>query len=210
MPGSAGQPGLSRDRIVAVALELVEAEGLEGLTMRRLAGKLGVAATAIYWHVGDKEALLDALSERIAARVGDIPVAGTGPVERVVSIGAGLRRNLLEQPTLVGLVHQQGHTALLFQPVRRALVQELTAAGLRGASTALALNVILSHISGSVLNDVQLARSPEQHETPEELWEADDVPDDPELLDALARPIDRDELFDYSLTELVGALIGYP
>ena len=135
MPGPAGQPGLSRDQIVGVALEIVEAEGLDGLTMRRLAGKLGVAATAIYWHVGDKEALLDALAERIAARVGDIPVAGDSPVERLVSIGAGLRRNLLEQPTLVGLVHQQGHTALLFQAVRRALVRELTAAGLRGPAT---------------------------------------------------------------------------
>lgn len=208
MPGSAGQPGLSRDRIVAVALELVEAEGLEGLTMRRLAGKLGVAATAIYWHVGDKEALLDALAERIAARVGDIPVSGATPVERVVSIGAGLRRNLLEQPALVGLVHQQGHTALLFQPVRRALVHELTAAGLHGAETARALDVILSHISGSVLNDVQLARAPAQHETPAELWAADDLPDDPELRAALADPIDRDALFDVSLSLLAGALIG--
>lgn len=207
MPGAARQPGLSREQIVDVALEIVEAEGLDGLTMRRLAGKLGVAATAIYWHVGDKEALLDALAERIAARVGDIAVAGDDPVERLVSIGAGLRRNLLEQPTLVGLVHQQGHTALLFQPVRRALVRELTAAGLRGPVTALALHVILSHISGSVLNDVQIARAPEQHETPEELWAADDVPDEPELRDALARPVDRDELFDYSLTALARALI---
>jgi hypothetical protein len=58
-----------------------------------------------------------------------------------------------------------------------------------------------------VLNDVQIARAPEQHETPEELWAADDVPDEPELRDALARPVDRDELFDYSLTALANALI---
>src|SRR5260370_6679762 len=151
MQGPGRQPGVSRDQIVDVALEIVEAEGLDGLTMRRLAGKLGVAATAIYWHVGDKEVLLDALAERIAARVGDIPVRGDEPVARLVSIGAGLRRNLLEQPALVGLVHQQGHTALLFQPVRRALVRELTAAGLRGSDPARALHGILSPISGSVL-----------------------------------------------------------
>jgi hypothetical protein len=96
---------------------------------------------------------------------------------------------------------------LLFQPVRRALVRELTAAGLRGPATALALHVILSHISGSVLNDIQIARAPAQHETPEELWAADDVPDEPELRGALARPVDRDELFDYSLTALAHALI---
>jgi TetR/AcrR family tetracycline transcriptional repressor len=157
--------------------------------------------------VGNKERLLGALAERIAARVGDIPVRGDDPVARIVSIGAGLRRNLLEQPTLVGLVHQRGHTALLFQPGRRALVRELIAAGLRGHDAALALQVILSHISGSVLNDVQIARAPEQHETPDELWAADDVPGEPELLEALARPVERDELFDYSLTALTRALV---
>ncbi len=67
--------------------------------------------------------------------------------------------------------------------------------------------MILSHISGSVLNDVQIARAPAQHETPEELWAADDVPGGPELLDALARPVDSGELFDYSLTVLAKALI---
>src|SRR5260370_28401476 len=116
MPGGARQPGVSREQIVGVALEIVEAEGLDGLTMRRLAGKLGVAATAIYWHVGDKDALLDALAERIAARAGDIPLKGDRPVERLVSIGAGLRVTLLEQPALAGLLPQPGHTALLFQP----------------------------------------------------------------------------------------------
>lgn len=199
--------GLSADQIIDVALELVEADGLDALTMRRLAGKLGVAVTAIYWHVGDKQALLDALANRIAARVGDVPVRGTGPVERIVSLGVALRKNLLEQPELVGLVHQQGHTAVLFQPARRTLARELAGAGLGAADAALAVHVILRHISGSVLNDVQMERAPTQRETPEELWTNDDLPGEPDLLAALARPVDNEEVFEYSLRVLTRALV---
>lgn len=186
--GRGGGPRITRDHVVDVALDLVQAEGIGALTMRRLAAELGLAVTAIYWHVGDKQALLDALSERIAAQVGDVEVRGGDPVTRIVSIGTALRQNLLAEPDLVGLVHQQGHTAELFEPVRVALARELAAAGVVGDDAELAIHVIVGHTSGSVLNDVQLARAPAQHE-------------------ALPQPIDRDELFVYSLTILTQALV---
>ena len=71
-----------------------------------------------------------------------------------------LRHNLLAQPELVGLVHRQGHTGELFQPVREALVRELHAAGVDGHDADLASLVIINHTSGSVLNDVQIAWRP--------------------------------------------------
>lgn len=182
------RPSVARDHVVDVALDLVQAEGIDALTMRRLAGELGLAVTAIYWHVGDKQALLDALAERIAAQVGDVEVRGDDPVARIVSIGTALRTYLLEQPELVGLVHRQGRTAELFAPVRAALSRELASAGVDGDEAELAIHVILDHTSGSVLNDVQIARAPEQQET-------------------LSPSVDRDELFDYSLTVLTKALI---
>ena len=199
--------GVSPERIVDVALGILESDGPDGLTMRRLASKLGVAVTAIYWHVGDKQALLDAVVDRIAAEVGEVPVTGEDPVARIVSMGRSLRHNLLARPHLVGLVHQRGRTAVMFQPARRVLVRELTAAGLRGEDAALAVHTILWFVSGSVLNVVQVERSPEQHPTADELWTADDVRDAPDLLKLLARPIDPDDLFDYSLGALVRALV---
>ena len=182
------QVRVTRDEVVDTALELVEAEGVDRLTMRRLAAKLGVAVTAIYWHVGDKQALLDAVAERIASQVGDLPVRGDDAVARIVSIGTALRHNLLAQPELVGLVHRQGHTNELFQPVREALLRELHTAGVDGDDADLASLVIINHTSGSVLNDVQIARAPAQH-------------------DSLSDTVDRDELFDYSLTLLTRALV---
>jgi AcrR family transcriptional regulator len=49
---------LTRERIVTAAIELLDAEGLEGLNMRALGGRLGSAATAVYWHVGSKANLI--------------------------------------------------------------------------------------------------------------------------------------------------------
>ena len=184
----------------------METEGLTGLTMRRLAAKLGVAVTAIYWHVGDKAALLDALVDRIITRIAAVPVRGDDAVTRITSVCRTWRRNLLEQPELVALVHAQGRTAELFQPVRRVLVRELTHAGLRGHDAALALQAILQFVTGSVLTDVQVARSPDQQVAPEDLWTESDVSGAAELLDELRRPIASDELFDYSVRRLVGAL----
>jgi AcrR family transcriptional regulator len=49
---------LSRDQIVRAAIELLDEEGLEGLNMRALGERLGSAATAVYWHIGSKAALI--------------------------------------------------------------------------------------------------------------------------------------------------------
>ncbi|WP_020575197.1 TetR/AcrR family transcriptional regulator [Actinopolymorpha alba] len=49
---------LSRDQIVRAAVELLDAEGLEGLNMRALGKRLDSAATAVYWHVKNKDNLV--------------------------------------------------------------------------------------------------------------------------------------------------------
>ncbi len=206
-PGTRGV-ALSRAQILDTAFEILESDGIEGLTVRALAGKLGVAVTAIYWHVGDKQALLDGLVERIIAQLGPVHVRGRAPEERIMSIGRSLRQTLLRQPDLVAVVHRQGRTAALFQPARRVLVRELAAAGLDGADAALAVQAVLNLVIGSVLVDRQVQRQPAQHQTPEELWTADDVPDAPDLLEHLIHPVDEEKLFDFSLGVLVGTLVG--
>jgi TetR/AcrR family tetracycline transcriptional repressor len=67
--------GLSRARLVAAALELVQHEGLEALSMRSLADRLAVKAASLYWHVRDRRELLELLAEAILDRV---PAAGQG------------------------------------------------------------------------------------------------------------------------------------
>src|ERR1700692_374158 len=49
---------LTREQIVSAAIDLLDADGLEGLNMRALGQRLGSAATAVYWHVGSKDNLI--------------------------------------------------------------------------------------------------------------------------------------------------------
>ena len=56
---------LDRQQIIDEALRLVDDEGLEALSLRTLAGRLGVQAPTLYWHIGSKAELLDALADAI-------------------------------------------------------------------------------------------------------------------------------------------------
>ena len=61
----AGRPRLSRERIVAAALGLVDERGLDALSMRAVADVLGTGPASLYAHVADKDELLSLLVERI-------------------------------------------------------------------------------------------------------------------------------------------------
>jgi AcrR family transcriptional regulator len=60
---------LDRERLVRVALDLLDEVGLDDLSMRRLAERLGVTAAALYWHVRDKNELLGLLADAISAEM---------------------------------------------------------------------------------------------------------------------------------------------
>ncbi|MEV8536222.1 TetR/AcrR family transcriptional regulator C-terminal domain-containing protein [Streptomyces sp. NPDC051211] len=61
---------LTREQIVRAAIELLDAEGLEGLNMRSLGKRLGSAATAVYWHVKNKDNLVILASDEVWNEVG--------------------------------------------------------------------------------------------------------------------------------------------
>ena len=60
---------LSRERVVAAAVDLADAEGIRAVTMRAVGGRLGVEAMSLYHHVRDKTDLLHAMLEQVAAEV---------------------------------------------------------------------------------------------------------------------------------------------
>jgi TetR/AcrR family transcriptional regulator, tetracycline repressor protein len=72
------RPQLSRDVIVAAALKVVEIDGGDALTMRRVADEIGVSASALYGYVANKEELVQLLLEQIIA---EIPLPQPGSVD---------------------------------------------------------------------------------------------------------------------------------
>ena len=80
------------------ALDLLDEAGMDGLTVRALAARLGVQAPALYWHVRNKQALLDEMATLIWRRVGDVMAAlpSSTPWREVMSVyAATIRAELL-------------------------------------------------------------------------------------------------------------------
>lgn len=61
--------GITKERIVAAALDLLDEKGMEGLTVRALATRLDVRPPALYWHLRNKQELLDEMSTTVMRRV---------------------------------------------------------------------------------------------------------------------------------------------
>ena len=85
---AAESPGLSRARVCQEALALVDDEGLDALSMRRLGARLGVEAMSLYRYVRDKADLLDALHVAVLADLSPVdagadeaPAADTSEAE---------------------------------------------------------------------------------------------------------------------------------
>jgi AcrR family transcriptional regulator len=94
---------LTRGRIVAAALRLVDADGLSGLSFRRLAAKLGCEAMSLYHHFPGKQHLLDALVDHAITGY-RLPPAGPDP-ERRLRLAAYAYRDLAHRhPRLFPLV----------------------------------------------------------------------------------------------------------
>ena len=58
---------LNRDEVVARALHIVDEQGLDALTVRKVADEFGVTPMALYWHFANKDALLDAVGDAVVA-----------------------------------------------------------------------------------------------------------------------------------------------
>ncbi|WP_137990172.1 TetR/AcrR family transcriptional regulator [Streptomyces vilmorinianum] len=199
---------LTREEVLDTAAALVKQHGPDALTMRKLAAELGTAVTSIYWHVGNRESLLDALVERTVDDLAAITPHGRTPAARIVSVARALRRELRERPHLVAMVHERGLTERMFLPAQRALVREVHAAGLRGARAAEVVRAVQFQVVGHVLVERNRERAPVQSPAEVDLWATETAGADPALARALAAPVDADRLFTTSVRALVDGLLA--
>src|SRR5919201_3122725 len=88
------RPAVTREQVVREALALLDEVGFDGLTMRRLAARLGVQAASLYNHVGDKLELLALLGDAVCPEVRE-PDPGQDWRPRLEALAADYRRVLL-------------------------------------------------------------------------------------------------------------------
>ena len=138
--------GLTKTGIVQAALDLLDETGMDGLTVRALASRLGVQAPALYWHVRNKQALLDEMATQIWRQVGDVMAGLPGDLpwrELMRTYAATVRKELLGRRD--GAKAFSGTTLTDPEVVRR---QEVTFARLVGQGFTLrqaARSLLLLH-----------------------------------------------------------------
>ena len=203
--------GLAADDVIEGALALVEAEGGDALTMRRLASELGVTTNTIYWHVGSRDELVLALIGRMAERLAEAEIVGTTAEERVTSAATNIWRNALEHRNVTALASQVGAVTLLELPLEVALLAELEAAGLRSGAARDALRSILMCVAGFLIGAWRSEERVPEELRAQSLW--GQVADDRvsrQTLRAMTEPADLEDLCHATLAAVVAGLLGAP
>lgn len=150
-PRTPGQrAGLTHAAVLAAARELLAEGGVRVLTMRALAGRLGVAPNALYSHVADKTALLDDLLDDVLAEVWAPASAFADPVAGLHTIMTTSYRALLAHADLVRhALARQGSRGPHAQRLGATTVALLRRAGVPATETAQALRVLVVYVIGS-------------------------------------------------------------
>ena len=143
---------LTRERIVEAALRVMDAEGLEAVTMRRIGRELGVEAMSLYNHVEDKDDILEGVTERVMNEF-EFPAPSGGWIEDAFAMSREWRRLLGLHPSVCQLLAER-HKPLDGLATYRAMdaaLGVLRRAGLSDREAAQAFNALGSYILGFVM-----------------------------------------------------------
>lgn len=108
-PGKRPKPALTREQIIAKAIEILDAEGIEALSMRRLGAELNAGATSMYRHVANKEQLLELAVDEVYGEVVVPELTDRSQWrEGLRAIAHSIRSALLSHRWMVSLLGESG------------------------------------------------------------------------------------------------------
>lgn len=195
----ASRPALSRERIAAAALALIDANGLSGLSMRKLGAELGVEAMSLYHYIENKNDLLDAVADHLYAEI-DLPTSvDPSDWERAIRLGLRAFRDvLLEHEAALELFASRQIRSAQSMGVLHWAHERFVAVGLSVEQAHQALHTAVSFVMGHAANEM---RDGGEAPTPSE-----DV--SPEISAYFARvdSITPDELFAVGVDVVVAGL----
>jgi AcrR family transcriptional regulator len=159
---------ITRDVVLATALELIDRDGVDGLSMRRLARELGRDPMILYRHAPNKAALLDGVAETVLTQL-KVDPTDSDWAGQLRTVARDYRRLALAHPGVVTLlVTRPLATPLALRPrgILRPLedvLALLTRAGFSGADALHIYRALFGFLHGHVLNELQeLVESPDE------------------------------------------------
>lgn len=141
---------LSREKVVRAAIDLLDREGVAGLSMRKLGGTLEVAATTLYWHINNKEQLLDLAFDEVMGELPDPLADATGDWRTDIAAAMNALRAMMLRhrwyPELFSTRPSVGPQALGFWA---GLAELFGRAGFSGATVDHAFCMIADYVVGT-------------------------------------------------------------
>jgi len=139
-------PTLTEEQIVDAALDIIRAEGLDALSMRRLSQELGRSAMAPYWYVNDKRELLDLVARKLLSEV-ELPEPDSGPwEERLRAVVTGIDGRLHAHPGIATVLLERMRST--DRRLMNGILEILQSAGFKGADIFLSYAMIHTYLFG--------------------------------------------------------------
>ena len=184
---------LSQEQIVKTAMALLDEEGISGLSMRKLAARLGAGATSLYWHVPTKDDLIDLLIDEIWGEI-DVPDPElAGWRNGAMLFGHSLRSAVLRHPWLPEVMYTRPSMGPKAMSLGVRGLRLFGAAGFSELEVDLAMSSVMSYVLGTVSGEVatreMIRRSGQSMEqwAAEMLRHAESVATEPEMQASVRR-----------------------
>ncbi|HJS27305.1 MAG TPA: TetR/AcrR family transcriptional regulator [Actinomycetota bacterium] len=202
---------LTRERIIEAALRVMDAEGLDAVTMRRIGRELGVEAMSLYNHVEDKDDILEGVTERVMNEF-EFPASAGAWTEDALAMAREWRRLLGLHPSVCQLLaerHKPIDGLAAFRAMDAAL-GVLRRAGLSDREAAQAFNALGSYILGFVMMEqgLMLGTDEEHAQQHQQMAGALEGAGLPNVLACFPYFADcsTDEQFDFGLDLMIGGI----
>jgi AcrR family transcriptional regulator len=147
--------GLSKQRVVAEAIRLADREGVDGLSMRRLAGVLGAGAMSLYHYVANKEELLDAMTDVVFGEI-ELPPEDVDWQSAMRRRSISARQVLARHPWAIGLLDSRTSPGPAHLRHREAMTACLRRAGFSILMATHASWLLDSYVYGFALQEVSV------------------------------------------------------
>ncbi|MGW1341907.1 TetR/AcrR family transcriptional regulator [Kribbella sp. NPDC002412] len=144
---------LSRDEIVRTAVKVLDRDGLEAFSMRRMAAELGTAATsALYWRIANKNDLLELAVDEVLAEA-LVPAEHGDWRDQVTALATAAYEALWAHPWATQLLASHAGLGPNYQLLAERILNVLSSAGFRGVHLDAAVSAVFHYLIGAAVTD---------------------------------------------------------
>jgi AcrR family transcriptional regulator len=147
------RPRLTRERVVTEALAVIAQDGIQALTMRSLAARLGVVPGAVYHHVRNKQQLQDLVLDNVLAEVDLDLDPSMGWTDQLKALAHRLRRVLEAHPGVAGILKTRDPLGPHSLALAEAFLEPLQAAGFGDRQAGPAFFLLVDYTIGFAVSD---------------------------------------------------------